>query len=56
MDKFELFLKKDIKEGSILYTPVSSIAPILFPEFRKVELTKKQDEKSANEIKVKNHY
>lgn len=37
MDRYELFLKKDIKSGSMLYPPVSSIAPVLFPEFRKVE-------------------
>jgi membrane protein required for colicin V production len=44
MDKFEIFLKKDIKSGSILYKPVSSIAPIIFPEFRKVEESVKKVE------------
>lgn len=37
MDRYEIFLKKDIKTGSMLYKPVSSIAPVIFPEFRKVE-------------------
>jgi membrane protein required for colicin V production len=44
MDKFEIFLKKDIKSGSILYKPVSSIAPVLFPEFRKIEESVKKEE------------
>ncbi len=35
MDRFELFLKRDIKDGSRLYRPVSIIAPAIFPEFRK---------------------
>ncbi len=38
MDKFELFLKKDVKEGSLLYAPVSSVAPVIFPEFRKTQV------------------
>jgi len=48
MDKFEFFLKKDIKSGSILYKPVSSIAPVIFPEFRKVEESIKKDELKKN--------
>jgi len=53
MDKFELFLKRDIKDGSILYSPVSSIAPILFPEFRKIETLKKVEEEPLKEADVK---
>lgn len=49
MDKFELFLKRDIKNGSILYKPVSGIAPILFPEFRKIETLKKAENESIEE-------
>ena len=44
MDKFEIFLKKDIKSGSILYKPISSIAPVIFPAFRKAEETITKEE------------
>ncbi|MEI6346538.1 MAG: CvpA family protein [Bacteroidota bacterium] len=48
MDKYELFLKKDIKAGSLLFKPVSSIAPVLFPEFRSIK-----DSVSTKEIEAK---
>lgn len=52
MDRYELFLKKETKAGSILYPPVSSIAPVLFPEFRKVEeaVTAKKDSSQAQPV------
>jgi membrane protein required for colicin V production len=52
MDRYELFLKKETKAGSILYPPVSSIAPVLFPEFRKVEeaVTTKKDSTQAQPV------
>lgn len=37
MDKYEFFLKKETKNNSIFYKPISSIAPLLFPAFRKVD-------------------
>ncbi len=57
MDRYELFLKKEVKAGSILYPPVSSIAPVLFPEFRKVEAAatmKKDSIQSQPQLKMQN--
>lgn len=57
MDRYELFLKKEVKAGSILYPPVSSIAPVLFPEFRKVEAAatmKKDSIQSQPQPKMQN--
>lgn len=53
MDKFELFLKRDVKDGSILYRPVSGIAPILFPEFRKVDIQNQATEEPIKEGEIK---
>lgn len=53
MDRFELFLKRDVKEGSVLYKPVSSIAPVVFPEFRKQSDSLMKPKPVELEIKVK---
>ncbi len=56
MDKFELFLKKEVKEGSVLYKPVSSMAPIIFPEFRKVSMSDTINNSANQKIKAKSGY
>ncbi len=36
-DKNELIIRKDVKENSLLYKPLSQFSEIIFPEFQKLE-------------------